>query len=82
MPTDRQNPLIEGFFSVFRKPTRLTVSQWADQYRYLSSKGSASPGKYRSSRTPYMRAPMDDLSVLSPVQEVVLIMAAVALDPV
>lgn len=70
------NPLTEGFFSVFKVPPRLTVSEWADEFRYLSSKGAATPGKYRSSRTPYMREPMDALSVLSPVQELVLMAGA------
>ncbi|SFK16842.1 Phage terminase large subunit (GpA) [Pseudovibrio ascidiaceicola] len=40
----------------------LTVTQWADAKRYLSSKGAAEPGKYASSRTPFMRTIMDALS--------------------
>lgn len=76
MATPNPSPLIDGFFSVFKIPPRLTVSQWADEFRYLSSKGAATPGKYRSSRTPYMIEPMDALSVLSPVQEVVLMAGA------
>ena len=73
---DTKNPLIGGFFGAFRVPTRLTVTEWADQFRMLPSKGAAAPGKYRSSRTPYMREPMDALSVSSPVEEVVLMAAA------
>lgn len=73
---DEQNPLIEGFFSTFQVPPRLNVTGWADEHRYLSSKGAAMPGKYRSSRTPYMREPMNALSALSPVQEVVLMAGA------
>lgn len=70
------NPLVEGFFDVFKIPTRRTVTQWADEKRILPSKGAAEPGKYRSSRTPYMREPMDCLSTSSPVNEVVLMQAA------
>ena len=33
----------------------LTVSQWADQHRWLSSRASAEPGRYRTARTPYLR---------------------------
>lgn len=73
---DRGNPLVAGFFDAFKVPTRLTVTEWADQFRILPSKGAAAPGKYRSSRTPYMREPMDALSVSSPVEEVVLMAAA------
>lgn len=73
---DHANPLVSGFFDAFKVPTRLTVTEWADQFRILPSKGAAAPGKYRSSRTPYMREPMDALSVSSPVEEVVLMAAA------
>lgn len=73
---DTANPLVRGFFSVWKVPTRRTVTQWADDKRMLPSKGAAEPGKYRSARTPYMREPMDCLSVLSPVEEVVLMAAA------
>jgi phage terminase large subunit GpA-like protein len=54
----------------------LTVSQWADRHRWLSSRASAEPGRYRTVRTPYMRAIMDDLSPASPVQRVVFMKAA------
>lgn len=53
-----------------RKP--LTVSQWADLHRRLSSKGSAEPGRWRTDRNPPLREPMDAMSARSPVQEVVL----------
>ena len=76
MQVDHTSPLVAGFFDAFRVPTRLTVTEWADQFRMLPSKGAAAPGKYRSSRTPYMREPMDALSVSSPVEEVVLMAAA------
>lgn len=71
-----ENALITGFFSVFKPPSRRTVTGWSDDERYLPSKGSSSPGKYRSARTPYMREPMDCLSVLSPVEEVVMMAGA------
>lgn len=73
---DTKNPLVAGFFEVFDIPTRRTVTEWADDKRMLPSKGAAEPGKYRSSRTPYMREPMDCMSVLSPVQEVVIMAGA------
>jgi phage terminase large subunit GpA-like protein len=76
MQPDASNPLVAGFFEGFKIPTRLTVTQWADEFRMLPSKGAAAPGKYRSSRTPYMRAPMDDLSATSPVEEIILMAAA------
>lgn len=53
-----------------RKP--LSVSQWADSHRILSQKGSAEPGRWRTSRNPPLREPMDCLSARSPVRDVVL----------
>jgi phage terminase large subunit GpA-like protein len=54
----------------------LTVSEWSDRYRKLSSKASAEPGPWRTSRTPYLREPMDCLSSSSPIQRVVMMFAA------
>ena len=49
----------------------MTVTEWADDRRYLSSKGAAEPGKYKSDRTPFLRAIMDALSPSHPAQKVV-----------
>lgn len=44
---------------LFRPPPNLTVSQWADNFRYLSSEASAEPGRWITDRAPYQRAMMD-----------------------
>lgn len=49
---------------------RLTVSQWADNHRILSSKGSGEVGRWRTARNPMLREIMDCLSLHSPVREV------------
>ncbi len=49
---------------------RLTVSQWSDNHRVLSSKGSGEVGRWRTSRNPMLREIMDCLSLHSPVREV------------
>ena len=54
----------------------LTVSEWSDRHRMLSSKASAEPGRRRTSRTPYLKAIMDCLSPTSPVERVVFMKAA------
>lgn len=46
----------------FQPPPRMTVTEWADSFRYLSPESSAEPGKYSTSRTPYQREPMNALS--------------------
>ena len=49
----------------------LSVSEWADQHRMLSSKASAEPGRWRTNRTPYLKSIMDCLSPASPIERVV-----------
>jgi phage terminase large subunit GpA-like protein len=46
----------------FQPPPRMTVTEWADSFRYLSPESSAEIGKYSSSRAPYQREPMNALS--------------------
>ncbi|RFB95571.1 terminase [Rhizobium leguminosarum bv. trifolii] len=53
-----------------------TVSEWADKNRFLSSVSSAEPGKWRTSRTPYLREIMDCLSAYSAI-EVINVMKGV-----
>lgn len=40
-------------------PPKLTISQWADSYRKLSSENAAEPGQWRTDRAPYQREIMD-----------------------
>jgi len=54
----------------------LTVSEWADEYRVLSTRASAEPGPWRTERTPYLREIMDCLSPSSPVERVVFMKGA------
>ena len=54
----------------------LTVSEWADTHRYLSPRASAEPGRYRTDRTPYMRAIMDALSPSHPARRIVVMKSA------
>lgn len=61
---------LESFNAGLRPDPDLTVTEWSDKYRYLPRKSSSEPGKYRSSRTPYLREIMDTLSPSSPVQEI------------
>lgn len=40
-------------------PPLLTVSQWADEFRYVSRRVSPEPGRWRTDRTPYLQEIMD-----------------------
>ena len=52
------------------------LSEWSDINRVLTTRSAAEPGPYRTSRTPYLRAIMDDLSVASPTLRVIFKKAA------
>jgi Bacteriophage tail assembly protein len=70
--------LADAFLLVFEAARRavkpkaqMTVSEWADQNRILSGEGSAEPGPWKTSRTPFLREVMDALSEDSPDEKVV-----------
>lgn len=44
---------------VWAPPPKLTVSQWADDRRYLSAESASEPGKWNTSRAEYQRGIMD-----------------------
>jgi phage terminase large subunit GpA-like protein len=54
----------------------MTVSEWADAYRFLSQKASAEPGRWRTERTPYLKEIMDELSPSRSTEEVVFVKGA------
>lgn len=70
------HPDIIGFYQGLRPIERITVSQWADKFRFLSPVSSAEPGRYRTSRTPYLQGIMDCLSVHDPHKKIVFVKAA------
>ena len=54
-----------------RPEPRLSVSDWADQYRILTTRSSPEPGVWRTSRTPFLKDIMDSLSANSPWERVI-----------
>lgn len=65
-------PLAQGFLDGIKPIPIMTVSEWAEKNRYLSSESAAEPGQWRNARTPYLKAIMDDMSPFSPINEVVV----------
>lgn len=53
------NSLLRLSLKNFLPPESLTVSEWADKYRKLSSENSAEAGKWKTTRTPYLKEPMN-----------------------
>ena len=66
----------QSFLEGLRPDLDLTVSQWSDMYRMLSSKASAEPGPWRTDRTPYLREIMDCMSANNTTQKVVFMAGA------
>ena len=73
---DGHRDILRAWSRGIRPDERLTVAEWADQHRWLSSRASAEPGRYRTNRTPYMREIMDALSNGHPGQRIVFMKAA------
>lgn len=65
-----------GFVDGLRPQEPLTVSEFADRHIRLSSKSSAEPGPWRTSRTPFLKEPMDELSPSSRTERVVMMFGA------
>ena len=66
------------FKKIFRrlKPAEdLSVAEWADKYRRLPSESSSEPGQWKTSRTPYLKKPMECISDPK-VREVVMMTSA------
>lgn len=68
--------ILKGWFDGIAPEPIRTVSEWSDQFRMLSQEASAEPGRWRTSRTPYLREIMDHLSSASPTKEIVFKKAA------
>ncbi|MEL0099671.1 MAG: phage terminase large subunit family protein, partial [Opitutae bacterium] len=52
----------EYIHSIYAPPPELTVSEWAEQYRFLSKEYNAKGGKFRLSVAPYQQEPMDAMN--------------------
>lgn len=82
MRKSRKQPKIKlKTIKLFRKlirtlapPPKLTISEWADEYRRLSPESSAEPGLWRTDRAPYQREIMDAVS--DPDVEAVVLMTS------
>jgi len=63
--------VFDAGLSSLRSEQKMTVSEWADSFRVVSSMSSPEPGQWRTDRIPYAREIMDALSVGSPYKKIV-----------
>lgn len=64
-PSSHPDPLtllIPIVRDALRPDPDISVDEWADQHRYLTSEASSEPGRWRTSRFPYLREPMRCMS--------------------
>lgn len=54
----------------WQRPPRMTVAEWADRNRVLTSSETSQPGQWRTELVPFLREIMESLSPFSPVQRV------------
>jgi phage terminase large subunit GpA-like protein len=76
MEINHDSFIINAFARGFTPDPDLTITEWADEHRFLSSVSSAEPGKWKTDRTPYLREIMDALSPSSPYEKVVFMKGA------
>ncbi len=67
---------LKSFERGIKPDSVISVSDWADANRVLSRTASSEPGRFRTSRTPYLKEVMDALSPSSPYEKVVFMKGA------
>jgi len=64
---------LNSFRSGLKPDPKISIVEWSDTYRILPSESSAEPGRYRTSRMPYLKEIATHLSPESPVEKVTVI---------
>jgi len=62
MIASHTHELFKRIFTVLKPPPNLTMTQWADEHRILSKEAAAEPGRWRTSKVPYMAEIMNAIS--------------------
>jgi len=68
--------LIKSFLRGLTPQREISLADWGDAHRWLTSEASAEPGPYRIARMPYLRGIAEALSTHSSYQEVVVMKGA------
>jgi phage terminase large subunit GpA-like protein len=66
--------ILERVLKLAEPPARVTLSEWADRHRVLSSEASAAPGEWRT--LPFQQEPLDAIAPGSPYETIVLVWAS------
>lgn len=71
---NKTETLFKNLAKIVSPPPDLSVSEWADLYRRLSSESSAEPGQWRTDRAPYQKKIMDEIN--NPEVETIVLMTS------
>ena len=69
----KSSPFAQGVFDVLKPQPLIELDEWCDSYRILPRSGSSESGKWRTSRTPYLREIMKCLSPQSRYKEIAVL---------
>ncbi len=75
LPYNRHH-LYRALERAIRPRKRVSVREWADQYRVIPSKSGAEYGRWSTDRAPYLAEVMECLSPYSAVQQVVMMLGS------
>lgn len=73
---DGGRAFLAEFARLVKSRTPLSVDQWADRYRRVSSESSGEPGQWRTDRVPFAREIMFECSPQSATEEIVIMASA------
>jgi phage terminase large subunit GpA-like protein len=59
---ERAESFVTLMYRLYRPPSKVPMSAWADRHRVLSSESSAEPGQWVTAKAPYEKAIMDAIS--------------------
>ncbi len=60
------------FSAALQPDPEMTINEWADEFRMVPGDASQEPGRWRSSRTPYLKEIMEVLSPKHPARECIV----------
>ena len=62
MKSPAMNEVLEKTLNLIKPPPHLTISQWADKFRHLSTESSSEAGKFETARAIFQKEIMDSIN--------------------
>lgn len=62
MAIEQARAIAQAMVAIAKPQPKLTISQWADEFRYIARGTGPEPGRWRTSRAPYSQEIMDEFN--------------------